>query len=188
MYKLEDLLGDSVPGFFYREDLVKSPAVDENYYFEVEKVIKKKKLTKRHIYMLNIYIIRINLINGFLNLILKPLPHKMSKTFSVVVQGNLKNGALSLVLPNAYRSMQTSAWRLIFNELAFKVLEQENLNVLAKISISFITDTIQRNHEDQTYFPSLCFVHFKGDMATISLTKIPFLINNFDQRLIVYIR
>jgi len=45
LYKLKDLLKDDVPGFFYKEELIKSKPLDYNTnYFFVEKILKWKKV------------------------------------------------------------------------------------------------------------------------------------------------
>lgn len=45
LFKLKDLLGDSVPGFYYREQLVKTKAPNYNHdYFFVEKVLQTKRV------------------------------------------------------------------------------------------------------------------------------------------------
>jgi AAA+ superfamily predicted ATPase len=52
LYLLKDLLKDPVPGFFYREQLVKSPAPNEDSdFFFVEKVLKKKRMNKKIYYL-----------------------------------------------------------------------------------------------------------------------------------------
>jgi len=49
MFKLVDLLKDSVKGLFYREQLTKSPAPKSSDYFFVEKILGQKKIQgKKH--------------------------------------------------------------------------------------------------------------------------------------------
>jgi hypothetical protein len=49
MFKLNDLLQDSVKGLFYREQLTKSPAPKSSDYFFVEKILGEKKIRgKKH--------------------------------------------------------------------------------------------------------------------------------------------
>jgi len=49
MFKLVDLLKDSVKGLFYREQLTKSPAPKNSDYFFVEKILGEKKIRgKKH--------------------------------------------------------------------------------------------------------------------------------------------
>lgn len=43
LYKLVDLLKDSVKGFYYKEELIKAPNPNyNNDFFEVEKILKTK--------------------------------------------------------------------------------------------------------------------------------------------------
>ena len=44
MFKLCDLMKDSVPGQFYKQQLTKSPAPKQSDYFFIEKVLGKKKI------------------------------------------------------------------------------------------------------------------------------------------------
>ena len=43
-------MGDSVPGFFYKEQLVVTEKPKESDYFFVEKVLKTKTIQKKIIY------------------------------------------------------------------------------------------------------------------------------------------
>ena len=44
MFKLVDLMNDSVPGQFYKQQLTKSPAPKNSDYFFVEKILGKKRI------------------------------------------------------------------------------------------------------------------------------------------------
>jgi len=44
IFKLKDLLGASVPGFYYETQLTKAPPPSEKDYFWVEKVLKQKTI------------------------------------------------------------------------------------------------------------------------------------------------
>ena len=49
MFLLRDLLNDPVSGFYYREQLTKSPAPTPSNYFFVEKILGQKKINgKKH--------------------------------------------------------------------------------------------------------------------------------------------
>ena len=56
MFKLVDLLNDSVPGTFYREQLTKSPPPNDQEYFLVEKILARKKIKgKKHVLVKYLY-------------------------------------------------------------------------------------------------------------------------------------
>lgn len=44
LYKLKDLMGDIIPGFYYRAQLTKTNAPLPNKYFFVEKILQTKKV------------------------------------------------------------------------------------------------------------------------------------------------
>ncbi len=46
-------MNDKVPGHFYKEELTRAPNIEfKNHFFEVEKIIKKKKIKKKlHYYV-----------------------------------------------------------------------------------------------------------------------------------------
>ena len=47
LYKLNDLKGDEVPGFFYKNQLLKTKKPDDHEYFRVEKILKRKQINKK---------------------------------------------------------------------------------------------------------------------------------------------
>ena len=48
LYKLKDLLGDEVHGFFYKEQLTKAAAPDYSKdFFLIEKILKRKTVKKK---------------------------------------------------------------------------------------------------------------------------------------------
>jgi AAA+ superfamily predicted ATPase len=51
LYKLSDLMNDPVPGHFYRQQLVKSPAPNNDSEFFVEKILKKKTVKRKVFYL-----------------------------------------------------------------------------------------------------------------------------------------
>ncbi len=57
LYSLEDLMNDKVPGHFYKEELTLAPTVNYNkHFFEVEEVLKKKKIKKKlHFFVKYLY-------------------------------------------------------------------------------------------------------------------------------------
>ena len=44
LFELEDLKGDSKPGVYYKEQLKLAPDPKDNDYWEVEKILKTKKV------------------------------------------------------------------------------------------------------------------------------------------------
>jgi hypothetical protein len=56
IFKLNDLLNDPVSGFYYREQLTKSPAPKSSDYFFVEKILSQKKINgKKHFLVKYLY-------------------------------------------------------------------------------------------------------------------------------------
>lgn len=48
IFKLKDLLGDDVDGFFYKEQLTKAAAPDYSKdFFLIEKILKRKTIRKK---------------------------------------------------------------------------------------------------------------------------------------------
>lgn len=50
IFKLKDLMGDILQGFYYREQLTKSPKPKLSDYFEVEKILQKRKFKGKQYY------------------------------------------------------------------------------------------------------------------------------------------
>ena len=50
LFKLKDLLGDDVDGFFYKEQLVVTEKPNDSDYFFVEKILKTKTIKKEKYY------------------------------------------------------------------------------------------------------------------------------------------
>lgn len=51
LYELKDLMKDPVKGFYYKEQLTKSPNPNnQKHFFEIEKVLRKKKINGKEFY------------------------------------------------------------------------------------------------------------------------------------------
>ena len=52
LYKLKDLMHDSVPGFYYKEELTKARQPEKSDYFLVEDVLKEKVVKGKIFFLL----------------------------------------------------------------------------------------------------------------------------------------
>ena len=51
LYSLVDLMNDTVPGHYYKEELLKAPSVNyKKHFFEVEEILAKKYINKKLYY------------------------------------------------------------------------------------------------------------------------------------------
>ena len=51
VYKLNDLLGNELPGIYYRAELVPTPKPKDSDFYKVAKILKKKKVNGRTLYL-----------------------------------------------------------------------------------------------------------------------------------------
>ena len=57
LYKLKDLMHDSVPGFYYKEELTKAPRPEKSDYFLVEDVLKEKTVKGKNVLFVKVILI-----------------------------------------------------------------------------------------------------------------------------------